>query len=181
MFEALRDPNDVRKLLVGWEERFAWPVSVEKWRELRSDKAEEIRKWCNIELQNGYPQLLATHFMAYLRTGSRKAYENPYFARRRCLVASALGECLEHSDEKLDSVINGIWTTCEESYWGLSAHNNDFSGIDYGKHMLPDHYNQYLDLFAAQTAATMGIIWRLLYDRLLAVDNRIPERMEHEL
>ena len=181
MFEALNDYRKVLPLLEPYEKRLAWPMPGEGWDKLPEVKKQVILEWCDREVEKGYPMLLATQFLAFVRSGSRKAFEDPYFARRRTMIASAVGECLEHSDARLDSVINGLWCTCEESYWGLSAHNGDFHGAELGRHGLPDTYNQYIDLFAAQTSVAIALIRRLLGDLLDAVDTRINVRLEKEL
>lgn len=41
-----------------------------------------------------YPLLPATAFMAFVRDGSRKAYEDPYFLRRTKLIAAFMGCCV---------------------------------------------------------------------------------------
>ena len=50
--------------------------------------------------------LTATQFMAFVRDGSRKVYEDPYFLRRRTLIGAALGYCLGPRPALLDCVVD---------------------------------------------------------------------------
>ncbi len=38
------------------------------------------------------------------------------------LAKLVLGECMEGQGRFLDDILNGIWTICEETYWGVPAH-----------------------------------------------------------
>jgi len=97
-----------------------------------------------------YPLLKASQFMAFFRSGSRIAWEDPYFTRRRKLIAAVLARCVRGPEgpESLDEIADGLWLICEESSWVLSAHNVD--GDVYEGAVLPDPENPVLDLFAAR-------------------------------
>ena len=107
-----------------------------------------------------YPMATASQFMAFVKTGSRKAYEDPYFLRRRKLIASVLHLCLTGTQEALPDVIDGIWCICEESSWVISAHNvNPFPGTVRAEDKpLPDVRDRYVDLFCAQTAMILSLV-----------------------
>lgn len=127
--------------------------------------------------------LTATRFLAFSRTGNRQVYEQPYFARRSLLMGAALAECAADDGRYLDAVIDGIWCICEESAWVLSAHNgSDHPGAPpMAARPLPDVTNPYVDLFAAQTAATLADVLYLLQDRLDAVSPLIARRVRREI
>ena len=127
--------------------------------------------------------LTATRFLAFSRTGNRQVYEQPYFARRSLLMGAALAECAADDGRYLDAVIDGIWCICEESAWVLSAHNgSDHPGAPpMAARPLPDVTNPYVDLFAAQTAATLADVLYLLQDRLDAVSPLIARRARREI
>ena len=115
-----------------------------------------------------YPMLTAAQFMAFVRSGSRKAYETPYFLRRRKLIAALMGCCITGTDEDLDDVIDGLWCICEESSWVISAHNGSaHRGMrPAAERPLPDVTNPYIDLFAAQTGMILSLTCALLKDSL---------------
>jgi len=153
-------------------------------------KANEREKWDNIpekvakaciqeaEKYIGFqwPSLFATDFMAFMRRGDRRAYENNHFPRRRALAALVLGECVEGKGRFIDDIINGIWCICEESFWGVSAHN----GIR-ATEPLPDVENRYIDLFAAETGGLLAWTKYLLADELDKVTHLITRRIDIEL
>ena len=87
-----------------------------------------------------WPQLTATGFMEFARTGNRSNFERLSFARRGALATLVIAECVEGEGRFLDDIVNGIWAICEESFWGVPAHN-------YGPEPLPDVEEPYVDLF----------------------------------
>lgn len=133
--------------------------------------------------QMPYPQILATDFLAYVRTGSRQCYEEPYFARRHHLIRTAIGECAAWDDTLIDDVINGLWAIAEETSWVVSAHNVDAhpGSVQNAERPLPDTLHPVIDLFAAQTAATITLCCHLLSSKLDAVTPLICRRMRHEV
>ena len=143
---------------------------------------EALLRWGD-EALKGYPARPATAFLAFTRTGDRQADEKPYFARRRLLMGAALAECVEHNGRYLDAVVDGLWCVCEETSWVISAHNgSDHLGARPAKeHPLPDPANPYVDLFSAQTAATVAHVLCLLGGELDSVSPIIVRRARREL
>ena len=58
----------------------------------------------------------------------------------------------------LDCVVDGLWCICEETFWGISAHNGSSHAgqTPAEQRPLPEKKNPYIDLFAAQTACTLA-------------------------
>lgn len=152
------------------------------WEALPDGTKQSVIRWGEQALA-GYPARPASGFLAYTRTGDRQADEKPYFARRHLLIAAALAECAEYRGRFLDAVIDGIWLICEESSWVISAHNgSSHAGSRPPRERpLPDPDNPYIDLFAAQTAATVGYVVYLLEDELNAVAPLIVRRARQEV
>ena len=124
-----------------------------------------------------WPPLPATLYMDFARTGERKNYENPYFARRRALGRLALAECAEGQGRFLDDIIAGLWAICEETSWVIPAHSRGFAG----DHPLPDSADHYIDLFAAETGSLLAWAHYLLRSQLEAVTSRICEYLRREV
>ena len=121
--------------------------------------------------------LLATRFLEYARIGNRSEYERENFGRRNKLIALALAECAEGEGRFIDDVANGVWLICEETYWGLPAHvAMQRAGVD-----LPDAAEPTVDLFAAETAASLAYIDYLLADALDGVSPLIRPRISAEI
>lgn len=124
-----------------------------------------------------YPMLTAGMFASYIRTGSRRDCEGPYFARRRKLCAAALHVCLTGTDAFLPDVEDGLWLLCEETAWAISAH----AGLN-GAHPFPDDRRTIVDLFAAQTGMILSFIVQLLADRLHPdIADRVRREVERRI
>ena len=184
MFEAFLKQNDLAALLKPREARRPFPAGCERerWHALPEDAKRELLDWGR-EALSGYPVLCATQFMAFVRTGDRQAYEAPYFKRRMNLMGAALAECIQWDGTYLDAVIDGLWLICEESSWVVSAHNGSSHAHQRpaSERPLPDIQNPYIDLFAAQTAATLAHVLALLQRRLDAVSPLIARRVRLEI
>ncbi len=108
-----------------------------------------------------YPLLTAGMYASFVRTGSRKDCENPYFARRVKLCSAALHMCLTGEDTLLPDVEDGLWLLCEETTWAISAH----AGLN-ATHPFPDDQGTIVDLFAAQTGMILSFVCQLLGEKL---------------
>ncbi len=125
-----------------------------------ADRADLIalgEKWREMP----YPVLTAGMYASFIRTGSRKDCENPYFDRRRKLCAAAMHVCATGEDTLLPDVEDGLWLLCEETTWAISAHANLSAA-----HPFPNDRATIVDLFAAQTAMILSFTAQLLADRL---------------
>lgn len=170
--------NKIRDLIRDTQSYHPYPKATE--REKWSNIPEEVAKACIQEAEKylgfEWPSLPAVNFMAFMRTGDRRAYEDRHFPRRRALEALVLGECAEGKGRFIDDIINGIWCICEESFWGVSAHN----GVR-ATEPLPDVEDRYIDLFAAETGALLAWTKYLLADELDKVTHLITRRIDIEL
>ncbi|MCE5342043.1 MAG: heparinase II/III-family protein [Eubacteriales bacterium] len=166
-------PPERRKFFPSMEARHVWEVLPRRG---------ELLRWGD-EATNGYPALPASAYLAYARSGDRRVFETPYFKRRSLLIGAALAECVAGNGMYLDAVIDGLWLVCEESSWVLSAHNGAADGKPgHEKNMpLPDVTNPHIDLFAAQTAATLAHTVALLGGALEAVTPLLCRRVRLEV
>ncbi len=184
MFEPYLDIPALAASLVPKARRCVFPRAGERepWEALAPEARKELLSWGEEALE-GYPMLTATQFLAFVRTGDRQAYEQPYFQRRHRLMGAVLAECARHDGAFLDAVADGLWCICEESSWVISAHNgSSHEGMrPPGQRPLPDVENPYIDLFAAQTAATLCYALYLLGDELNALSPLIGRRVRLEL
>lgn len=131
------------------------------------------------ELLRGYvwPGLPATLFLQFARMGNRSDYEHVNHLRRAALRDLVLAECVEAQGRFLDDIANGIWVTCEETYWGYPAHV-DAQRAGSG---LPDVEEPTVDLFAAETAAQLAWTHYLLGTRLDGVSPLVRRRIGYEV
>lgn len=184
MFTEYLERNDLSKLLgkPGSYQPFPRRQDRAAWEGLHESVRQELIEWGD-EANAGYPMLTASQFLAYSRTGDRQVFEQPYFARRKLLIGATFAECVLDDEAHLDAIIDGLWAICEESTWVVSAHND-------AKHLmtppvherpLPDVNNPYIDLFAAQTSATLAWVLYFMEDKLDAVTPRIARRVRSEI
>lgn len=120
--------------------------------------------------------LPATLFMEYARTGNRASHDRLLIGRREQLATLVLAEVFERKGRFTDQIINGIWTICEESFWGVPTHL--FLQRKGGG--LPDVEDPVVDLYAAETAQVMAWTYYLLKPELDKVNPLIARRMEYE-
>lgn len=127
------------------------------------------------ELGYAWPIVKATDFMEFKKSGNRKIMENIHFDRRNHLVLFALAELKENKGRFLPQITNGLFTICEESFWGLSAH------WVHGAKNIPTPAEPYIDLFAAETAEQVVMVLSLLRAPLTEFCPEIIDRIEYEL
>ena len=122
-----------------------------------------------------WPIIRATDFMKFKANGNRTDMEKVHFERRRMLRNFAFAELYENRGRFLPQIVDGLFTTCEESYWGLSAHwYKETENI-------PTSAEPYIDLYAAETSSNLAVIYRTLYTPLHEYCPEILERIEYEV
>jgi hypothetical protein len=84
---------------------------------------------------------------------------------------------MEGKERFLDDIMNGVWTLCEETYWGVPAH----LGLQKKGNGLPDVKEPTVDLFAAETGALLSWTYYLLGKELDEISPLITERIEYEI
>ncbi|GEP97812.1 heparinase [Chitinophaga cymbidii] len=127
-------------------------------------------------LKFNWPGIPAVKSMLIARTGNRSEYEHISFQKRQVLGVLIIAEAYENKGRFTDQIINGIWSICEESFWGASAHLP--KGKEYGG--LVDVSAPFVDLFAAETATYLAWADYLLGDQLDAVSPQVRKRIYYE-
>ena len=166
-------PDLIRTSLIPREAWRPYPKASDRagWEALPSETRQALIQRAEKRLGHAWEPLPATLFMEYRRNGNRTRYQQPHFARRTALSDLVLGECAEGQGRFVDDVINGIWTLCEESFWGVPAHNARHSPR-FAQGGLPDTGFHEVDLFAAETGALLAWTRYLLADE---IERRAPE------
>lgn len=132
-------------------------------------------------LEREIPQLYAHEYMMFRRDGNRSVFESRYFPRRDMLLSLALGEYAERKGRFTDKLIDVLWLILEETTWVLPAHNPSKEGVNCA---LPYAYTgdvDYIDLFAATTAADVAWVYYLCRDILDEASTLITDRILFEL
>lgn len=152
-------------------------------------KASEREIWGKLDFGNaveeaegflGYewPLIRASQYMAFEKEGNRVAQEAPHFSRRNALAALVEGELCEYKGRFIPDIADGIFAICEETFWGVSAHHPEYA---HRKDIIPRGDFHHIDLFAAETAAMLAVIYHIFYDELNEYCKDIILRIEYEL
>jgi hypothetical protein len=128
-------------------------------------------------LDYSWPTIPATLSLLIVRTGNRSDYEAISFRKRNVLGTMILAEIAENKGRFIDPIINGIWSICEESWWGVPAHlpkNNAIAG-------LMDVSQPFVDLFAAETGTFLAWADYFFGEKFDAVSPQIRKRIYNEV
>jgi hypothetical protein len=172
-------PQSLARTLLARREWKPFPTAAERsrWEGLPQDARLSLIAAGERNLRTAWPELPAAVFLEYARTGNRSDYEGLQFARRHRLRDLALAECAEGKGRFAEDIVNGIWATCEETFWGVPAH---LGGQKAGPG-LPDAAEPIVDLFASETAAMLAWTGYLLGPTLDAVSPLVRPRIGAEI
>jgi Heparinase II/III-like protein len=171
-------PEKLKQVLIPRDKYRPFPTIQDRsaWEGLRPETRSTFLAGGKKYLGYKWPDMPATVFLEYARNGNRTDYETLRNARMRALQALVFAECVESKGRFLDDITNGVWATCEESFWGVPAHLY-IQKADLG---LPDPADPIVDLFAAQTSALLASTVYLLDATLDTVSPLIRERVYFE-
>jgi len=128
-------------------------------------------------LKENFPNVPASVTLDFVRNGNRSRYETISFGKRNRLWNLLLAESVEGKKRFLDAITDGIWSICEESFWGASAH----LFIQKTGKGLPDVENPVVDLFAAETAANLALADYFVGPELDSISPLIRRRIYYEV
>jgi hypothetical protein len=156
-----------------------YPVASQRsyWESLPAGVTEHLELEGKRALRRDWDVLPASVFLDFRRNGNRTRYQGLRDARRNRLRRLVMAECVEGKGTALDLIVDGIWLTCEETYWGVPAH----VGVQKAGSGLPDVNEPTIDLFAAETGSLLAWTLYLLGDSLDTVSPLIRERILTEL
>ena len=147
------------------------------WEALPADARAALLSTGEAQLKIPWEVLPATLFLEYRRTGNRSHYEQARNRRRKKLQDLVIAECVEGQGRFADEIANGVWLTCEETFWGVPAH----LGMQKAGIGLPDAGEPVVDLFAAETSGLLAWTDYLVGNLLGNVSPLLPERIRLEV
>lgn len=155
-----------------------FPTSAAAWQKTLPDSVRQsIIRQAEGYLKIPFVAIPATLMMEYQKNGDRSHYEEVSFRKRDQLFTMAVAESMEQKGRFLPAVINGIWSLCEESYWGAPGHLYlQKAGID-----LADVEDPSVDLFVSETATVLALTDYLLGDRLDSYSALLRKRIYYEV
>jgi len=172
-------PEKLKEIVLALSDWHPFPKASEReeWQKLPEKvRAAHIRQ-AEKNLNSEWATPKASVFLDFVRNGNRSRYEAISFSRRAKLAELVLGECMEGRGRFLDDILDGIWTICEETYWGVPAH---VSAQKKGSG-LPDVAEPTVDLFAAETGMLLAWTDYLLGEELDRLSPLVRERILYEV
>lgn len=170
-------PEAVKAGLIPRDHWKPFPGTSAEWRrELPVHVADELLRRGEESLKKDIPTPTATLLLEYVRNGNRSRYEAVSFARRNQLFDLVLAEAIEDKGRFTDAIANYVWAICEETYWGVPAHLS----VQKARSGLPDVEDPTVDLFGAETAATLALTDYFVGDKLDKVSPLLRKRIYAE-
>jgi len=166
--------EDVKTGLISKPKWKPYPNSSAEWKaRVPQPLLDEIVKRGEQLLNKEVPPVSAILLLDYVRNGDRSRYQEKSFARRNQLMDLVLAESVEDKGRFTDAIANYVWAICEETYWGVPAH----LGVQKAKNGLPDTDDPTVDLFGAETAATLALPDYFVGERLDKVPHLLSTRI----
>lgn len=172
-------PEKLKEILVSVQDWHPFPKASERegWEKVPENvRAAHIRQG-EKHLNCDWETPKASVFLEYVRNGNRSNFQRISFNRRAKLAELVLAECMEGKGRFLDDILNGVWTVCEETYWGVPAH----VGAQKRGSGLPDVTEPTVDLFAAETGMLMAWVYYLVGEQLDEISPLVGERIFYEV
>lgn len=166
-------PQSLKAVLVPQNQWKPYPKTPAEWQAIVPDSVmKKIIKDGEDALKYKFEAISATTSLDFVRSGDRERHSKISFGKRNALTELVLAESMENKGRFVEAILNGVWSICEESYWGVPAHIRGTG--------LPDVENPVVDLFSAETASVMAMTDYLVGDKLDAINKLIRKRIYHE-
>lgn len=163
----------VKQILIEKNLFRPYPKTVEEWKNAVSDSIlTKIVAEGEKSLAYNFEPITATTSLDYVRSGDREKHGKISYGKRNALFQLILSESIEDKGRFTEAIMNGVWSICEESFWGVPAH---ISGT-----ALPDVENPVVELFSAETASVLACADYFVGDKLDRINKLIRKRIYYE-
>lgn len=163
--------DEVKKSLIPLKDYHPYPKTPEEWQAAVPDSVlKDIVKNGEKLLDFKFEPISATTSLDYVRSGDRERHGKLSYGKRNTLTDLILAESVEDKGRFMEAIMNGVWSICEESYWGVPAHIRG----------LPDVENPVVDLFSAETASVLGMADYFVGDKLDKISKLLRKRIYYE-
>lgn len=182
--------QDITKYLVEGHNWVDFPAYADRegWNEVSAEYRSAYVKQGESYLGYEWPVTNATVYLDFSRTGNRTGQEKIFNERRKAFQSLVMAELAEGRGRFLDDIINGVFSYCEQTYWGYSAHfylyrNADGSSPSVAKPttVLPNIDDPIIDLGVGEVAADLAWTWYFLKDEFDKVSPIVSKRLVSEL
>jgi Heparinase II/III-like protein len=150
-----------------------YPRTPSEWRAAVPDSVlKGIMNAGEAALNYQFLPISASVALDFVRSGDRLRHSGISFAKRNALIDLVLAENIEDKGRFTEAILNGLWSICEESYWGVPAH--------IGGTGLPNVEDPIVDLFAAETASVLALTDYFTGEKLDKINKLARKRIYHE-
>ena len=165
--------DQVKQSLVAYGQYHPYPTTPTAWKAAVPDSVLRALVQAGEKyLDYTFEPISATISMDFVRSGDRERHSGISFDKRNVLMQLLLAESVEDKGRFTEAILNGVWSICEESYWGVPAHISRTG--------LPDVENPIVDLFTAETAAVLAFADYFVGDKLDAINPLVRKRIYYE-
>ena len=165
--------ENIKQLLIPKNEWKPYPKTAAEWKaDLPDSVISSIIKKAEADLNYKFESISATVSLDFVRTGDRQRHADISYGKRSALTELIIAESIEDKGRFTEVIMNGIWSVCEESYWGVPAHIRGTG--------LPDVENPVVDLFTAETAAVMALADYFIGEKLDKINPLLRKRIYYE-
>src|SRR5258705_600678 len=170
--------EQVAQALIPASQWHPFPQTAKEWREVIPDTMQgkiisEAEKLAPIPFQ----PLPASLMLEYVRIGNRSNYEAVSFEKRERLFTLSLAEAIEQKGRFTNAIADGVWSICEESFWGVPAHIH----LQKAGEGLADVEDPIVDLFSAETATALALTDYVAGNKLDSVSPLLRKRIYYEV
>lgn len=165
--------EQVKKSLIAKDAFLPYPQTPNAWRAaVPADVLASLIKNGEEALDYHFQPISATISLDYVRSGDRLRHSGISFTKRNKLMNLVIAESIENEGRFVEAILNGVWSICEESYWGVPAHISSTG--------LPDVDDPVVDLFAAETAGVLALADYFTGEKLDTINTLIRKRIYSE-
>lgn len=169
---------DVAGSLISRTDWKPFPQTAAEWQArlpdtLRQRLIKKGESW----LGKDWPAISASLLLTSVRTGDRTEYSNFQSKRRAHLMSLVMAEAVEGKGRFAEDIMNGVWSTCEETYWGIPVHLY----LQKARLGLPDVEEPTVDLVSAETAVMLALTDYLVGPVLDSKSKLLRPRIQYEL
>jgi len=164
--------------LIPREQWRPFPKTPEEWKAAVPDAVrQKIMAEAEPLRTKPFAGISASRMLEFKTTGNRTHYEDESFGKREQLYTLLMAEAFEQKGRFITAVMDGIWSICEESYWGIPAHLF-LQKAGFG---LVDVQDPSVDLFASDTGTLMALCDYLVGPELDSISPLLRQRIAYEI
>lgn len=165
--------EDIKSSLVPGSDWKPWPTTGAGWLAALPDSVRRnVIADGEKALHYMFEPISATISLDFKRSGDRERHSEISFGKRNALVQLIMAETVEDKGRFTEAIMNGIWSICEESFWGVPAH--------IGSTGLPDVTHPVVELFSAETASVLALADYFTGEKLDSINPLIRKRIYYE-